>query len=154
MASSYSSFIFIQNQIIRNYWLEFIENSSKSNQKELIEKIVNFLPEKLLDIFNQYVSIIEYDSYNFNKRVLSKSLICANLQKHKDNLLSLILFYNDYFKINLILCHDDKYYKSGIKDFNNIYILTGFRSKIIINKFDGKIFNFVPIKCLKEKKVK
>tara|TARA_Y100001970_G_scaffold109000_1_gene136201 strand:- start:41222 stop:42403 length:1182 start_codon:yes stop_codon:yes gene_type:complete len=37
-------------------------------------------------------------------------------------------------------------------DFNNIYILTGFRSKIIINKFDGKIFNFVPIKCLKEKK--
>ena len=23
---------------------------------------------------------------------------------------------------NLILCHDNKYYKSGIKDFNNIYI--------------------------------
>ena len=51
--------------VIRNYWLEFIENSSKRDQKELIEKIVDFLPKKLLDIFNQYVSIIEYDSYNF-----------------------------------------------------------------------------------------
>ena len=64
----------------------------------------------------------EYNTYNFNKRVLSKSLICANLQKHKDNLLSLILFYNDYFKINIILYHDNKFYKSGLKDFENVYI--------------------------------
>ena len=64
----------------------------------------------------------EYNNYNFNKRILSKSLICSNLQKYKDNLLSLILFYNDYFKINLIICHDNKYYKSGLKDFDNIYI--------------------------------
>jgi len=64
----------------------------------------------------------EYNNYNFNKRILSKSLICSNLQKYKDNLLSLILFYNDYFKINLIICHDNKYYKSGLKNFENIYI--------------------------------
>ena len=49
----------------------------------------------------------EYNNYNFNKRILSKSLICSNLQKYKDNLLSLILFYNDYFKINLIIYHDN-----------------------------------------------
>ena len=36
--------------------------------------------------------------------------------------MSLILFYNDYFKINLIICHDNKYYKSGLKNFENIYI--------------------------------
>ena len=64
----------------------------------------------------------EYNNYNFNKRILSKLLICSNLQKYKDNLLSLILFYNDYFKINLIICHDNKYYKSGLKNFENIYI--------------------------------
>ena len=64
----------------------------------------------------------EYNNYNFNKKILSKSLICSNLQKYKDNLLSLILFYNDYFKINLIICHDNKYYKSGLKNFENIYI--------------------------------
>ena len=64
----------------------------------------------------------KYNTYNFNKKILSKSLICSNLQKYKDNLLSLILFYNDYFKINLIICHDNKYYKSGLKNFENIYI--------------------------------
>ena len=63
----------------------------------------------------------KYNTYNFNKKI-SKSLICSNLQKYKDNLLSLILFYNDYFKINLIICHDNKYYKSGLKNFENIYI--------------------------------
>ena len=36
--------------------------------------------------------------------------------------MSLILFYNDYFKINLIICHDNKFYKSGLKNFENIYI--------------------------------
>lgn len=91
----------------------------------------------------------EYDSYNFNKRVLSKSLICANLQKHKDNLLSLILFYNDYFKINLILCHDDKYYKSGIKNFDNIYIeytKNGWIIKDINFSYDIKHLNILELK--------
>ena len=45
-------------------------------------------------------SFLENDNYNFNKKMLSKSLICSNLQKLKDNYLSLILFYNEYFKIN------------------------------------------------------
>ena len=64
----------------------------------------------------------EYETYNFNKRILSKSLICSNLQKNKDNLLSLILFYNDYFNINLIILHDNKFYKTGLKNYDNIYI--------------------------------
>ena len=37
--------------------------------------------------------------------------------------------------------------------FRNIYILTGYKSKIIISKYDKKEINFVKIKCLKEKKL-
>jgi hypothetical protein len=91
----------------------------------------------------------EYNTYNYNKRVLSKSLICANLQKNKDNLLSLILFYNDYFKINLILCHDNKYYKSGIKDYNNIYIehtKNGWIIKDINFSYDIEHLNILELK--------
>ena len=132
-------------KIIRNKYTQDISKKiniepkkydEKNNFKNIYELILSFkdnqyqiLENSEKDKYTSDKKILlcskvddEYDSYNFNKRVLSKSLICANLQKHKDNLLSLILFYNDYFKINLILCHDDKYYKSGIKDFNNIYI--------------------------------
>ena len=132
-------------KIIRNKYTQDISKKiniepkkydEKNNFKNIYELILSFkdnqyqiLENSEKDKYTSDKKILlcskvddEYDSYNFNKRVLSKSLICANLQKHKDNLLSLILFYNDYFKINLILCHDDKYYKSGIKNFDNIYI--------------------------------
>ena len=75
----------------------------------------------------------EYETYNFNKRILSKSLICSNLQKNKDNLLSSILFYNDYFNINLIICHDNKLYKTGLKNYDNIYIKYTKYGWVIIN---------------------
>ena len=63
----------------------------------------------------------KYNTYKFNRK-LSKSLICSNLQKFNDNLLSLMLFYNEYFKINLVFCNKGVYYKSGLKNYENIYI--------------------------------
>jgi len=37
--------------------------------------------------------------------------------------------------------------------FQNIYILTGFKSKIIFKNYHNKIFNFIKIKCIKENKL-
>ena len=37
--------------------------------------------------------------------------------------------------------------------FNKIYILTGFKHKVIFSKFHNKMFNLTKIKCLKEKKL-
>ncbi len=37
--------------------------------------------------------------------------------------------------------------------FNNIYILTGFKSNIIFKNFHNKIFNFIKVKCIKEKNI-
>ena len=54
--------------------------------------------------------------------MLSKSLICSNLQKLKDNYLSLILFYNEYFKINLVIFSQNNYYRTGLKNYDNVYI--------------------------------
>jgi len=53
-------------------------------------------------------------------------------------------FNNRYF-IEYIIQNFSKY------NFRRIIILTGYKSKIIINKFHKKIFNFVQITCLKEK---
>ena len=53
-------------------------------------------------------------------------------------------FNNKYF-IEYIIQNFSKY------NFKRIFILTGYKSKIIINKFHKKIFNFVPVICLKEK---
>ena len=55
-------------------------------------------------------------------------------------------FNNKYF-IEYIIQNFSKY------NFNKIYILTGYRSKNIFKKFNKKIYNFVEIKCLKEKKL-
>ena len=53
-------------------------------------------------------------------------------------------FNNKYF-IEYIIQNFSKY------SFKRIFILTGYKSKIIINKFHKKLFNFVEIICLKEK---
>ena len=37
-------------------------------------------------------------------------------------------------------------------NFENIYILTGYKSKIIFNNFNNKKYNFTNVTCLKEKK--
>lgn len=109
---------------VKNNFKSFYELilSIKDNQYQILENSEKdkYVSDKKIVLCSKVDD--EYDTYNFNKRVLSKSLICANLQKHKDNLLSLILFYNDYFKINIVLFHDNKYYKSGLKDFENVYI--------------------------------
>lgn len=40
---------------------------------------------------------------------------------------------------------------ASVYNFNKIYIMTGYRSAIIKNKFHKKEFNFVPVECIKEK---
>ena len=76
---------------------------------------------------------VDYDILNFNKKVLSKTTICSNLQK-KSDMLSLILFYNEFYKINLIIYNksSNKFYRSGLKNYDNIYI-TYDNKKWIIN---------------------
>jgi D,D-heptose 1,7-bisphosphate phosphatase len=55
-------------------------------------------------------------------------------------------FNNKYF-IEYIIQNYSKY------NFNKIYILTGYRSSHIFKKFHKKIYNFIEIECLKEKKL-
>ena len=62
--------------------------------------------------------------------------------------MSLILFYNDYFKINLIICHDNKYYKSGLKNFENIYIKY-IKNNWIIQEINSKNIKYENILDLK-----
>ena len=54
--------------------------------------------------------------------------------------------FNKKFFIEYIIQNFSKY------DFENIYILTGYKSKIIFKKFHNKKYNFTNITCIKEKK--
>ena len=58
----------------------------------------------------------------------------------------MIKFNNIYF-LQYLVNHLSKYL------FNKIYILTGYKYKIIFNNFHNKMFNLTKIKCLKEKKL-
>jgi len=84
-------------------------------------EIESYVKTQLLDLCNIIDS--NYTDYNLNKKVLSKQTLCKNLQVNKD-ILSSILFYNEYFKINLIIFNKDsnKFYKTGLKDSDNVYI--------------------------------
>jgi len=55
-------------------------------------------------------------------------------------------FNNKYF-IEYIIQNYSKY------NFNKIYILAGYRSDNIFKKFNKKIYNFIEIECLREKKL-
>ena len=59
----------------------------------------------------------------------------------------LIKFNNKIF-LETLIRHFAKY------DFNNIYILAGYKGKKIFEKFNNKTFNFTKVKCLIEKKRK
>jgi hypothetical protein len=85
------------------------------------DEINSYVKTQLLDLCNIIDS--NYTDYNLNKKVLSKQTLCKNIQLNKD-ILSSILFYNEYFKINLIIFNKDsnKFYKTGLKDSENVYI--------------------------------
>ena len=125
---------------------EDIKSSITTDTKSIISvKIFNTLFELLLSIKDVNYCLLEnnekdkyvsdqkihlcstiddnYDNFNFNKKLLSKSLICANLQK-KDNVLSLILFYNEYYKINILIHNksNNNLYKTGLKDYEKVFI--------------------------------
>ena len=55
-------------------------------------------------------------------------------------------FNNKYF-IEYIIQKYSKY------NFNKIYILTGYRSNNIFINFHKKVYNFIEIECLREKKL-
>uniref|UniRef100_A0A6C0C4E5 Uncharacterized protein n=1 Tax=viral metagenome TaxID=1070528 RepID=A0A6C0C4E5_9ZZZZ len=86
------------------------------------QELHKYISDKKLELCS--IVDTEYPTYNFNKRMLSKSLICKNLQQINDNNLSSLLFYNEHFKINLIIYNksDNKYYKTGLKNYEKIYI--------------------------------
>ena len=79
------------------------------------KEINKYVSDKKLELCSKID--VDYDILNFNKKVLSKTTICSNLQ-NKDNMLSLILFYNEFYKINLIIYNksSNKFYKSGLKN--------------------------------------
>jgi hypothetical protein len=97
------------------------------SQKDVPYQILNdgeksdYVKQHLLELCNTVDS--EYDTYNFNKKVLSKQKLCRHLQGNK-NVLSSILFYNEYFKVNLIIFNQstNKFYKTGLKNYDNMYI--------------------------------
>lgn len=120
------------------------ENESKVNKnvlksKNILEIILSLKDYnyQILEISEKYNYVIKkslelstfldmnYDNYNYNKRKFNKNHVCNALQKM--NQLSSILFYNDYYGINIIICNQlndiTKYFKTGIKEKENIFIV-------------------------------
>jgi len=97
--------------------------SIKDFNYDILDKgeIDNYVKTQILNLCN--IVDTEYPNYNLNKKLLSKNTICNNLQINKDTL-SLILFYNEYYKINLIIFNktSNLFYKTGLKDYEKVYI--------------------------------
>lgn len=123
---------------LKDYNYQILEKSEKSN----------YIKKKSLELSAFLDS--NYDNYNYNKRKFNKDLVCKNLQNM--NYLSSVLFFNDYYKINIIICNKTNtivsYFKTSIKDFEKIYILYDDNkfsiygdapSDIIYNKIDEKM---------------
>ena len=82
-------------------------------RKEVI-KIASFLEEKKL----------EYDIFNFNKKIMKTSLIQMSLQEKKHNYVSSIYLFNEYYKKHHILVDNVKKicYQSCVKGYESIYL--------------------------------
>jgi hypothetical protein len=82
-----------------------------------------------------------YENYNYNKRKYKKHLVSQNMQL-KNNLSS-VLFYNDYYNINIIICNkfldNNKLYKTGIKKADYMFIEYNDRNFHLANMDDLNI---------------
>ena len=70
----------------------------------------------------------------------------TRIKKYLRGLPKPMLKFNNKFFLNYIINFASKY------NLNKIYLLTGYKSNIIYQKFHNKTFNFVKIECIKEKK--
>ena len=144
------------NHAVDNECVKYTKQEQSKKYKTVYELILsikdpkyNILEEKEKDTYSKeeklkLCSLIdyEYENYNFNKKMLSKSLICSNLQKLKDNYLSLILFYNEYFKINLVIFRQNNYYRTGLKNYDNVYVtFNKGKWSILTNLNDNIVFS-------------
>tara|TARA_B110000046_G_C12888665_1_gene353366 strand:+ start:110 stop:862 length:753 start_codon:yes stop_codon:yes gene_type:complete len=99
--------------------------SEKDCNYQLLEKSEksNYITKKSLELSTHIEQ--HYNKYNYNKRKFNKNLISNSLQS-KNNLAS-ILFYNDYFNINIVICnkiHDlVKLFKTGLKNAEYMFIM-------------------------------
>lgn len=73
----------------------------------------NYIVKKKLEIAE---NIIKNDKYNKN---FTPKIIQAGLQSK--NHLSSILYINEYYKVNTIICNSDKYYKTSFMDYPKIF---------------------------------
>lgn len=101
-----------------DYNYQILENSEKESY--VIKKSLEL--STFLDL--------NYDNYNYNPKKFNKNLVSNSLQ-NKNNLSS-ILFYNDYYNINIVICNNDRFYKSSkyTKHSNMVYI-----------NYDNNLFN-------------
>lgn len=101
-----------------DYNYQILEKSEKENY--VIKKSLEL--STFLDL--------NYDNYNYNPKKFNKNLVSNSLQ-NKNNLSS-ILFYNDYYNINIVICNNDRFYKSSkyTKHTNMVYI-----------NYDNNLFN-------------
>jgi hypothetical protein len=91
----------------KDYNYQILDNKEKSN----------FIIKKSLEL-SSFLDL-NYGNYNYNKKKYSKSMVCGALQGV--NNLSSILFYNDYYNVNIVICNEVnsilKFYKTGIKNY-------------------------------------
>lgn len=69
----------------------------------------------------------------------------TRIKKYLKGLPKPMLRFNEKFFLSYIINFASKY------NLNKIYLLTGYKSDIIFEKFNNKTFNFVKIECIKEK---
>ncbi len=126
---------------IKDYNYQILDNSEKNE----------YVRKKSLEL-STFLDL-NYDNYNYNTRKFNKNNVCNALQG--ENKLSSILFYNDYYGINIVICNqlNDilKLYKTGIHPNNKEFIYIKYSQnnftliediKMIIPDFDKDTYLF------------
>ena len=75
---------------------------------------------------------LNYDNYNFNSKKFNKNLVSSSLQKI--NYLSSILFYNEYYNINIVICNNInnklQYYNSSCYPKYENYVFINYQNNL------------------------
>lgn len=78
-----------------------------------------------------------YESFNYNIRIMNKSRIQRAIQE-KNKLLT-ILYLSDYYKKHFVFIDDDSYYESSLLSYPKIYIECNKNHYRVIDTIDDKL---------------
>jgi len=137
---SYSNFVFC---ILDNY--DIILSNTSGNKNHILN-------QRIIDILSDMENETFHNLFNYNKKIMKRSLIQNGLQcsLKSDNMISSLYYLNDLYKTHFVIVdtHKKEYYETTLKNYPKVYLVMNNKKYSLSDTCNTDIFSSSPINSL------